>query len=284
MKIKLRDISQYWIKRIGEEQKPIKFLLSRVLWYTGICNLFIIQREGYLLKFYPTALSASLWLDPLARVSDEELLEKYLEEGDTFVDVGANIGTLTLKAASIIGNKGKVFAFEAHPKTSIFLKKNIKLNRFDNITVYPVALGKKCGIVQFSDKRSDDQNSVTHHSDGISIEMNTLDDILKHVKEISLLKIDTEGYEKFVIEGGLKLLEHTNCVYFESSEKHFSRYGYSTKEILTLLTCQGFNIVKISNNNRLNYIKMSHVSEKIENLLAIRDINVFSRRTQYILY
>ena len=41
---------------------------------------------------------------------------KYLRAGDIFIDIGANIGTVTLEASKKIGDNGKIFSFEANPK------------------------------------------------------------------------------------------------------------------------------------------------------------------------
>ena len=62
-----------------------------------------------------------------------ELFKQAVKEGDTVVDLGANIGYFSLLAARIVRERGRVFAFEPEPKNYSYLVKNIKLNNYDNI-------------------------------------------------------------------------------------------------------------------------------------------------------
>ena len=71
------------------------------------------------MKFYPSYLSRILWVDPNHGHSGSEVenfVWKYLRAGDIFIDIGANIGTVTLEASKKIGDNGKIFSFEANPK------------------------------------------------------------------------------------------------------------------------------------------------------------------------
>ena len=70
----------------------------------------------------------------------ENVLRAFLRPGDTFVDIGANIGIFSLLAARIVGPSGRVIAFEPVPITLEKLRANILLNDLQNITVVPAAL------------------------------------------------------------------------------------------------------------------------------------------------
>jgi methylase of polypeptide subunit release factors len=141
-----------WLKRLREEQRPIRFLLSRLLRLIRLCYFFTIRKDGYRLRFYPTAVSATAWVDP-SPFREELFIAKVLKRGDIYVDVGANIGALACKAASM---GCEVYAFEAHPRTFRFLKGNIRLNGFDNVVAINKALSDKSGTVRFSDLYSDE--------------------------------------------------------------------------------------------------------------------------------
>ena len=58
---------------------------------------------------------------------------------------------------------------------------------------------------------------------------------------IHLLKVDTEGYEKFVLLGASKVLEKTLTVYFESWDQSSERYGYQPQEVFRLLQVSLFS-------------------------------------------
>ncbi len=273
---------KYW-KILREQPNVSRFLVSRVLWRSRLCSLFNIYKEGYRLRFHPTALSAILWINPQDRRSDEEFLRRYLKEKDTFVDVGANIGDLTLAAASVIGPNGRVYSLEAHPRTYGFLRKNIALNNCPNVLLFNLALGDKESEIVFSDLRGDDQNHVSENSRGISVKMSRLDDVLLSESHIQLLKIDVEGYEKFVLEGASRTLEKVICIYFESWERHFSRYGYACRDVVNLLINKGFTVLKFTSNESVVRVNVDHNSATCENLIAVRVLEHFLERTQFSL-
>ena len=62
-------------------------------------------------------------------------LKNILKEGDTFVDVGANIGLMSIFSSFLVRESGKVFSFEPNPITNNILKENIELNNLSNITI-----------------------------------------------------------------------------------------------------------------------------------------------------
>jgi hypothetical protein len=68
-----------------------------------------------------------------------------MNEGDLFVDVGANIGVYTLHASRRVGAKGKVFAFEPTPETFSDLQQNVQSNRCLNVKCEKIALANQIG-------------------------------------------------------------------------------------------------------------------------------------------
>src|SRR6185312_15602233 len=63
------------------------------------------------------------------------LIASCLQPGDTFIDIGANIGYFSLMAAKLVGPAGQVYAIEPWPPTLKILRHNIQLNGFRNIQV-----------------------------------------------------------------------------------------------------------------------------------------------------
>jgi FkbM family methyltransferase len=212
------------------------------------------------------------------RKGDEEFMTSYLRRGDVVVDVGANIGALVLTAAAIVGQTGLVYGIEAHPRIFGYLKKNVELNRRNNVRLLNFAAGQNRGAVRFSDENDDDINCVTDDS-GITVQMETLDRLITNeARRIALLKIDVEGYEKFVIEGAAEVLARTDCIYFEAWEQHFVRNGYDTAAVLKILKGHGFTVHKKLGDADLLEVPVNYVAERCENLVAIRDVARYSRR------
>ena len=88
--------------------------------------------NGYVLNFYPTSLSLALWINPHARKDDELFFERYLRANDNVIDVGANIGSLALRAASIV-KSGRVFAVEPHPQISKYLAEKTITSKLSDV-------------------------------------------------------------------------------------------------------------------------------------------------------
>jgi len=239
---------------------PVRFLLSRALWASRLSSFFTIQGVGYKLRFYPSSVSAVMWCSPGLFQRDETVLRTILRPGDVFVDVGANIGALSLAGSSMVGETGHVYAIEAHPRTVEYLRGNVKFNQACNVSVIHAALGDHDGRAFFSDRRSDDQNSVSES--GIEVPLRMLDQVIPDIP-VRLLKIDVEGFELFVLRGAARLLQKTEMVYFESFESHFKKFGYTTGDLLAYLAEAGFD----------TKVPMDYRSEHCENLLAERPLN-----------
>jgi predicted RNA methylase len=60
--------------------------------------------------------------------SEVAMMRNFVREGDTVIDVGANIGDLTLPLARMVGDRGKVYAFESNPESFNVLCANLALN------------------------------------------------------------------------------------------------------------------------------------------------------------
>ncbi len=269
------------LRKILNQKRPIRFLLSRVLRTTGLCRFINIYRSGYLLHFHPASLAMALWVDPNDRHSDSDVLKAILKPGDAYIDVGANIGHLAIEAALIVGNTGSVTAFEAHPSTAEFLRQNILLNQLTNVRIAQAAVGEHFGWVGFTNQRSDDQNSV---SDGgeIAVPLVTLDALLTD-QSPTLLKIDVEGFEKYVLLGADSLLERTDFVYFEAWDEHFKKYKYPFSDIFDLLSEKGFRIVTFSLGSTLKQVSRDTPIQDCVNFLAYRDYAAIVERTGWRL-
>jgi FkbM family methyltransferase len=228
------------------------------------------------IRLYPSSITENYWIDAgryLYRADDHEFFERFVRPGDTVVDVGANIGALTIQASSLIGPMGHVISIEAHPTTYKFLLGNLRLNHCGNVTSLNVAVGRESGTISFSNLRQDDMNSVAQS--GIQVRMEPLDSLIPGM-HVSLLKIDVEGYERFVLEGAMATLKRTAAVYFESWNHHFAAYGYRTADVIRLLNDAGFQVFR-QDGTTWRPVDPGYGSERCENLLALRDQALLKR-------
>ena len=271
--------------REGEEMGVKKSLLkkaARLLIKLGVSPWFRIRQPGFILRYYPSSMSRILWVDQhLGRMSyadDQRFFRRYLRAGDVVVDVGANIGFFTMISSLAVGESGKVTAVEAHPRTFEYLRGNVTLNKARNVRLFNVALGDEERTVRFSDKKSDDRNAIVDDESGLAVPMKRLDGLGVDDAELALLKIDVEGYEKFVIEGGRDLLKRVRCVYFEVVEKHFAQFGYTGEDLLRLIVDQGFEILEIQ-GEAVRRVSPENPAVSSKNLAAVRDLDDFLGRT-----
>ena len=274
------NMIRHWLSVLTNQQRPFRFLISRLLMRTGLSRFILIRRGRYTIRFYPSSsLSGAIWVRPESRQRTERFFRDYLREGDTVVDIGANIGTMTLEAAISVGSSGKVFSIEPHPRTFKYLEGNLRLNQVTNVRAHNVAMGDKDGRITFSDRSDDSNNSVVEDGNGIEIPVRRLDDLGIDEENIALVKIDTEGYEKYVIEGGVNTLSNAECVYFESADSLFKPFGYSAPAVFELLSEQGFAVFEITPTNIISKIPDGHTSSVKEDLVAIRNKDEFLART-----
>jgi FkbM family methyltransferase len=275
---------KYIAAKLKEEEHPVRFLLSKILWKKNsrLCKLFTVPlSHGVKIRLYPTSSSFALWLNPhqFDSAGGPNFIWNYLSDGDIFVDVGANIGHLTLTAAKKVG-RGQVISIEPHPEIFKYLNNNINLNKLTNVKTYNLAVGEKTGQSQFSDMKTDDQNFVTEHGP-VNVSITKLDDLVSG--KVHLLKIDVEGYELFVLKGAVNTLSRTEAVYIESWDTNFKKYNYATGDIVHFLEHNNFKVFRFITDDKLQQVDRNYISEKCENVLAIKDINSFQDKFQNII-
>jgi FkbM family methyltransferase len=270
-----------YVHIVIEHKRPLRFLVGRFLVKSGLCRLLTIQQNGYCLRFYPSNLSEQLWLDRSWREPELRFVKAYLRLGDHAIDVGANVGDTALTASLEVGTHGWVWAIEPHPRTFAFLTGNIRLNGAPNITAINAAAAAQPGRLMFEDGRRDDMNRVGEL--GVHVEVQRLDDIVSHRGRIDLLKIDVEGYELPVLYGAPEILKATRCIYFEVSKAHFRHFGYDIGAVLALLEGCGFLLLKLDGEQRLTRISSAYTTERVENLIAVRDLEELTERVNWAL-
>jgi len=136
------------------------------------------------------------------------LIESVLEPGGTYVDIGANIGIHTLRAARRVLPDGKVIAFEANPRTAARLRAHAAVNRLSNVTVFDVALSDNPGKAVLKTGAEPHAGTFTLEAHGqgkeeFEVPLARGDDLLANIPlpGRALVKIDVEGHELHVLRG-----------------------------------------------------------------------------------
>jgi FkbM family methyltransferase len=150
-------------------------------------------------------------LDKYGEFSRGELmfLRQLIEPGMTVVDVGANIGVLTVPFARLVRPGGKVIAFEPQRIVYQMLCGNIALNALDNVFAHNAAAGSAPGAiavpaVDYAQPGNFGGISVATPTAGEPTGLITLDSL--GLERCDLIKIDVEGMELDVLAGAATTL------------------------------------------------------------------------------
>ncbi|MDF1737813.1 MAG: FkbM family methyltransferase [Verrucomicrobiales bacterium] len=139
-------------------------------------------------------------------------IDECVQKGDVCLDIGAHKGVVTHMLTKRVGEKGAVIAFEPQKELFEWLKRMISSFRFSNVTVEAVALAEKSGNRTLYRSGVTRSGSLTEDSDthleSITVEAIALDDYCESssLDEISFVKIDVDGFELQVLEGGARTL------------------------------------------------------------------------------
>lgn len=156
-----------------------------------------------------TYIGKSVELYGRYQVEELKLFDKYVQEGDSVLDIGANIGTHTLWFANKVGNTGWVGAFE--PQRLIFqtLCANMALNSIQNVDCRHLGVGSLRRLVKVPPLNPLDKNnfgglSIQDHMEGEDVAICPIDDM--GLVRCDFIKIDVESMEPEVLHGGVNTI------------------------------------------------------------------------------
>ena len=203
-----------------------------------------IPYHGKLLRCYPTSHSASraIYFSCLPDYWEMRFILDYLRPGDTFIDIGANIGLYTLLALSIVGDQGHVHAFEPNRRVASILHESLALNAATNVTVHEIGLSDTGGTAAFV---ADGEDCTAHIAAslgdaGAHIPLGRLDQLLVEAP-YAMMKLDIEGYEIFAIRGASQWTKkQIPPVMLVEMGGYSKKYGIGTQEFVEELDRIGY--------------------------------------------
>jgi FkbM family methyltransferase len=134
------------------------------------------------------------------------ILRRRVERGMAVVDIGANIGYLTMLLASLVGQSGLVVAVEPNPENIKLLEASRRVNGFDHVLIIQAAAGRRTGLLALNVSYSNGMTTELPDDVGGLFEARpvpcfALDDIHTTERRIDLIKIDVEGAELNALVG-----------------------------------------------------------------------------------
>lgn len=236
----------------------------RVLRY--ICQLLRIDgilastQHGLMRLNATDFVKARLLIDGVFEPRTTALIESLLNEGDCFVDVGANIGSFSLSAARKVGPTGKVLAIEPFPENCADLLENRRLNALqDVIEVASMAVNDVDAFLQFSvpDATNRGMSREVHDleikSDIYRVKGVLLRELIQNagLPHVDAMKMDVEGSELRVLRGlfgSSEAFPPPSHIIFEFLPDDFD-YGATPDVLLQFLADHGYRLATVEGSN-----------------------------------
>ena len=178
------------------------------------------------------------------------VLQEKLKPGDVFLDIGGNLGFLSLTASALVGEAGRVIYAEPNPALAARFRASLGRNAIRNVEVIEAAIGEHEGETAL--------NVAVHHgksqlAEGTGIRMVTGDSLLPLVPEAAPLfvKIDVEGYEERILHGMPVIRARLNTMFLvEITDAWLRERGGSAKSLIDMMLREGFSAFHASLSHR----------------------------------
>lgn len=268
MRNMLRKIRNFLVSTRIHKKFPILVVLYDYLFRCFGSHKSIIEIQGSKMYINVHEESADIRKTfqtyALNRIHEEattELFKKIVKRGDVVVDLGANIGYFTLLAARLVGEQGRVYAFEPEPRNHKYLLKNIELNGYNNILPMQKAVSDRQGRTKLYICSYDTGHHTINQYEGIrvqkpdlnddkevfiEVETTTIDGFFEDKEQsIDVMKIDVEGAEMLVLSGMDKVIKQSKGLkmFVEFFPLFIQKMGGSPREFIRkLLEDYGFSI------------------------------------------
>jgi len=183
-------------------------------------------------------------IDSLIEIYRENVYERLrnIKEGDIVIDVGANVGMFTVKAAKKVGDNGLVIAIEPYSQNVKLLKRNIEKYALNNVIIIPYAVSSSSGkaklyvhpVSSACKLASEDELESLQKTENVTV--TTLDEVVEkfNINRVDFLKIDVEGSELDALNGAQKCLNLVKSLVIECHS------SIKKKEVKRFLEERGF--------------------------------------------
>jgi FkbM family methyltransferase len=249
---------------------------------------FLYRRWAPRDQLFVNAQGHKLFLDPgdmgMARAfllsggqweeTETRLFSSFVKKGMTVVDVGANVGYYTLLAARLVGENGKVFAFEPSPDNFALLEKNVEENGYKNVVLVPKAVSDKTArarlLIDCASSGGHSLSAFRESADFMEVETVSLDDYFSGRSErIDVMKIDAEGAEMAILNGMHRFLERNPdlTLLTEFSPQGIREFGNEPEEYVRCLGALGFQIYPVvEGREELRVLDFERLTNLVETL------------------
>lgn len=178
---------------------------------------------------------------------------KHIPPGGFVVDAGASLGDHTMTYARIVGERGKVFAFEPRPDTCAALGRNMQ--QFPWVEVRRKALGGYNGPARMRLEPNCGASHITnrHGNEDVEITVRKLDRYLDLMHRLDFIHLDAEGYEVQILNGATEVLRKFKpVIVLEVNHLCLSRLGLVEQDVRDTLAKHGYTWSELEAQNGPN--------------------------------
>jgi len=240
-----------WVYPIKKQKSPLQTIIA---YDQGLINI-----DTGILGEYKLLFSGQ------CEPAITQLIKRTVSPGDVCLDIGANIGALTLVMAFAAGKDGRIIAFEPHPRIRKRLHANIDLNRLENIQVVPAALTENMGRSDFyiaEENFYHQGRSSLKQLEGLTqkITVPTINGKMLHKivghDTVSFIKIDVEGHDCIVLKEIKNIVsENKPHIVFEFNKNVWNNHGCTLDDALDYLFDFKYTFYLIKNDLVMPYVK-----------------------------
>ncbi|MBS1557207.1 MAG: FkbM family methyltransferase [Bacteroidetes bacterium] len=180
------------------------------------------------------------------------LLLSRVKPGQSFLDIGANIGSIAIPIAKA-RSESKIICVEASSRMAAYLRQNIAINGLTNVDVIEKAMfnesGKTVNFFNPEEKYGKGSLNSVFTNQSEPVLTITLDELKSRIDgEVGMIKIDIEGYEYFAFDGGQRLLSqpHAPDIYFEFNDWCEEAAGLVPGSSQKILRSLGYSLYGVS--------------------------------------
>ena len=279
----LRFCTRVWVSL----DKFVRRTVLKKIRYSGIANLLIDDLGFKMYSKYDDGIVDALYFNNTgySEIKEVRLFKELAKQSRVILDIGANTGLYSIISRKI-NPDAKIYAFEPYIINLNRLKKNLLLNKIQDVVIVEKALGNAEREIEFAvpskDQICDVLSADLEFSNtfyrkwvdykAVKVPQTTLDTFLsrENISRLDLIKIDVENYETFVLQGALKLLARFSPIILVEIfvdqdkinfyEKHLMPLGYNCYSILKEGIIRTSSLIE--NSDCRNFILTKGVSQK----------------------
>jgi FkbM family methyltransferase len=249
------------------------------LWRDAPTRLIVGKRHGYLMELdlRDDLERITYFMGRYYDIDIQILIDTLLKPGDTFLDIGANIGMTTLHAARRVGRAGKVISFEPQPACCKKIRRNLHINDIEHVELHAVGLSDQDAelvlkILGGGSIMACFGENIHDAREEIRVPVRRGDDLVRGKIVGGLtVKIDVEGFELFALKGLRETIrKYRPPIIAEVIPHHLKRAGCDVADVFEFFHALDYRGHQIEPKKKYRFEKPVCLLKQIDSLSEIQ--------------